>query len=419
MRPDADEKRHKKLIVIGNGMAGIRVLEELLVRAPDAYDITVFGAEPRVNYNRLMLSAVLAGEKSFDDIVLNDADWYKNNNIPLHTGDPVLSIDRDNRLVTSTMGETLCYDRLLLATGSEPVMIPLPGHKLNGVIGFRDLDDVDRMLAESKTGGAAVVIGGGLLGLEAANGLAKRGMDVTVLHLAGHVMERQLDPPAARLLEKELQGRNIKILTQADTAEILGANRVEGVRLKDGTEIAAKLVVMAAGIRPSTVLAARAGLEVQRGILVDDFMTTSDPAIFALGECVQHRGVCYGLAAPIWDMAKTCADRLAGLEGGAYEGSLCAAKLKVTGVDLYSAGDFQGGDGTEDLVFRDPARGIYKRLVVAGSKLIGAVMYGETSDGPWYFDMIKRGEDICEIRDTLIFGQNVSAGPQILASGNP
>lgn len=406
-----------RLVVIGNGMAGIRAVEDLLDRAPGLYDITVFGAEPRVNYNRIMLSPLLSGEKSFAEIVLNDRDWYDANGITLHAGDPVVRIDRLRRQVVAQSGLAVPYDRLIVATGSSPIVIPIPGATLPGVVTFRDVDDVDAMLSASAKGGSAVVIGGGLLGLEAAVGLKARGMDVTVLHLAGHVMERQLDASAGHLLAEELRRRGLTVLTGADSAAILGDDRVTGVRLRDGTDIPADIVVMAVGIRPDARLATDAGLDVERGVVVDDHMTTSDPAIFAVGECVQHRGQCYGLVQPLFEMAKVLGARLAGLDAAGYVGSVTSTKLKVTGVDVFSAGDFSGGPGTEDIVFRDAGRGVYKRVVLQDGRVKGAVLYGDTADGAWYFQLLKAGEDVSDRRDTLLFGQAFAAAGA--GTGNP
>ena len=400
----------ERLVVIGNGMAGCRAVEEILARDPGRFAITIFGAEPRVNYNRIMLSPVLAGEKAFEDIVINDAAWYHDNGIELVCGDPVAQIDRERATVITRSGRAEPYDRLLIATGSDPFIIPVPGHDLAGVVTFRDLDDVDRMLAAAERGGHAVVIGGGLLGLEAAHGLALRGMDVTVVHLMPTLMERQLDEAAGYLLKSELERRGQTIVTGGDTAEIVGAGgHVSAVRLKDGREFAADIVVMAVGIRPATGLAKAAGLEVERGILVDDHMVTSDPAIMAVGECVQHRGACYGLVAPLWDMCRALADAATGEPSG-YQGSVTSTKLKVSGIDLFSAGDFSGGEGCEDIVMRDAARGVYKRVIVRDSQLVGAVLYGDTADGSWYFDLLKKGEDISSIREALIFGQAFASG---------
>jgi nitrite reductase (NADH) large subunit len=407
LKPEGDTRDH--LVVIGNGMAGCRAVEELLARDPARYRVTIFGAEPRVNYNRIMLSPVLAGEKSFDDIVINDADWYAANGIALVTGDPVIAIDRAAKTVTTRGGTTESYDRLLIATGSDPFIIPVPGKDLSGVIAFRDMDDVDTMLAAADAGGDAVVIGGGLLGLEAAHGLSLRGMKVTVIHLMPTLMERQLDEAAGWLLKQALEGRGQTILTGADTAEIVGDGKVEGVKLKDGTLIPASLVVMAVGIRPSVALARDAGLAVGRGIQVDDHMVTSDPHVLAVGECVEHDGQVYGLVAPLWDMCRSLADGLVEQPTG-YRGSVTSTKLKVSGIDVFSAGDFSGGDGCEDIVLRDASRGVYKRVIVRDDRIVGAVLYGDTADGSWYFDLLKKQEDVSDLRDLLIFGQAFASG---------
>jgi nitrite reductase (NADH) large subunit len=407
LKPEADTREH--LVVIGNGMAGCRAVEELIARDAGRYRVTIFGAEPRVNYNRIMLSPVLAGEKSFDDIVINDADWYAANGIALVAGDPVAAIDRAAKTVTTRGGTTESYDRLLIATGSDPFIIPVPGKDLPGVIAFRDMDDVSAMLAAADAGGDAVVIGGGLLGLEAAHGLSLRGMKVTVIHLMPTLMERQLDEAAGWLLKQALEGRGQTILTGADTAEIVGDGKVEGVKLKDGTLIPARLVVMAVGIRPSVALARGAGLAVGRGIQVDDHMVTSDPAVLAVGECVEHDGQVYGLVAPLWDMCRSLADGLVEKPTG-YRGSVTSTKLKVSGIDVFSAGDFSGGDGCEDIVLRDASRGIYKRVIVKDDRIVGAVLYGDTADGNWYFDLLKKKEDVSGLRDLLIFGQAFAAG---------
>jgi nitrite reductase (NADH) large subunit len=397
------------LIVIGNGMAGCRAVEEILARDADKYRITIFGAEPRVNYNRIMLSPLLAGEKSFEDIIINGHDWYDDHGIELVAGDPVSAIDRVAKTVTAKSGRIESYDKLLLATGSDPFIIPVPGKDLPGVITFRDMDDVGHMLEAANRGGDAVVIGGGLLGLEAAHGLSLRGMKVTVIHLMQTLMERQLDEAAGWLLKDALEKRGQTILTQADTAEIYGDGKVEGVRLKDGREIPASIVVMAVGIRPNLSLAKEAGIATGRGIHVDDDMVTSDPDILAVGECIEHDGQVYGLVAPIWDMCRSLADGLVA-ECNGYRGSVTSTKLKVSGIDVFSAGDFAGGEGCEDIVLRDATRGVYKRVIVKEDKIIGAVLYGDTADGNWYFDLLKKEEDISEIRDALIFGQAFASG---------
>jgi nitrite reductase (NADH) large subunit len=393
------------LVVIGNGMAGMRTVEELLTLDPGMYGITVFGAEPHGNYNRILLSPVLAGEKTVDDIMLHTREWYAANGITLHAGDPVVRIDRRRRIVHAASGLAVPYDRLLIATGSTPFIVPVPGHDLPGVIGFRDLHDVDAMLAAARKGGRAVVIGGGLLGLEAANGLLRQGMEVTVVHVTASLMNQQLDAPAAELLRASLERRGLRILLSRQTAAIEGEGRVRAVRFGDGESIPADLVVMAAGVRPNVALAREAGLHVERAIVVDDTLQTYDPRVYAVGECVQHRRATFGLVAPIWDQARVCAAHLAGRGHRRYVQQATATKLKVTGVDLYSAGDIVGSEGSEDLVLRDRRGGVYKRLVVGGRRLLGVVLYGDVADGPWYFELIQNRTDIAAIRHHLLFGQ--------------
>ena len=396
----------EKLILIGNGMAGVRTLEELLKLAPEQYDITVFGGEPYGNYNRILLSPVLAGEKTIDEIMLNDEQWYADNGITLHKGKWVESVDRARRIVRAGDGTEAAYDRLIIATGSTPFMIPIPGNELDGVIAFRDIRDVDTMLeVAAKQHGKAVVIGGGLLGLEAANGLLKQGMDVTVVHLMDCLMERQLDKPAAALLKASLEQKGLKFLMQAQTEAILGKDRVEAVRFRDGLEVAADLVVMAVGIRANYALAEKIGLHCERGVVVNDTMQTFDPRVYAVGECVQHRGQTYGLVAPLFEQAKVCANHLAHIGIARYEGSVTSTKLKVTGIDLFSAGDFVGDDTTEDLVLQDPGRGVYKKVVLKDNRIKGAVMYGDTIDGTWYFELMRDNTDVSGFRDNLLFGQ--------------
>ncbi|MGE0855102.1 MAG: nitrite reductase large subunit NirB, partial [Hyphomicrobiaceae bacterium] len=408
--------RRERLVVIGNGMAPGRCLERLFETAPDAYDVTIFNAEPRVNYDRIMLSPVLSGEKSFEEIVIHGDGWYVDHNVTLYKGHKIVAIDRDAKTVTSEHGETVPYDKLIIATGSLPIVIPVPGHDLAGVITYRDLDDVNAMLIAAKSGGRAVVIGGGLLGLEAAAGLKAQGMEVTILHLMPTLMERQLDPAAGYLLKTAVEARGIDILTKANTHAILGTNpdfgpsRVRAVRLDDGTEIACDLVVMAVGIRPNAGIAKAAGLRVNRGIVVSEGMATSDPDIFALGECAETSGQVFGLVAPLYEMANVLAAQLTGKNDAAFHPAATATKLKVTGINLFSAGDFSDGPGREEIVLRDASRSVYKRLVIEDNKLVGVVMYGETSDGAWFFDLIKRGTDITELRETLIFGQDYAGG---------
>lgn len=395
----------KKLVVIGAGMASGRVLEEVFERAPGQFDVTLINAEPRGNYNRIMLSPVLSGEKTFEEIVTHDAEWYEANGVTCRFGERVGAIDREEKTVTTDAGTTIPYDTLVMGMGSEPFVIPVPGHDLPGVCTYRDLNDVEVMLESSKRGGHAVIIGGGLLGLEAAAGLKAQGKEVTVLHLMPTLMERQLDQAAGHLLQRAIEEKGIAVHTRANTHSIRGKGHVEAVLLDDGTEIPCDLVVMAVGIRPAAALGKVAGLEVGRGIVVGDDMLTSDPAIFAVGECVEHRGQCYGLVAPLYEMAKVAASTIIG-ESAGYEGSVTSTKLKVTGVDLFSAGDFAEGDDREEIVFRDATAGVYKRLILRDDRIIGAVMYGDTKDGAYFFDLLKRGADISADRDTLIFGQS-------------
>ncbi|HET9646154.1 MAG TPA: nitrite reductase large subunit NirB, partial [Burkholderiaceae bacterium] len=398
-----------KLVMVGNGMAGVRTLEELLKLAPDLYDLTVFGAEPHPNYNRILLSPVLAGEQTLDEIVLNPLSWYDEHGITLHLGKKVVDIDRRRRIVRAEDGSEAEYDRLLLATGSNPFILPVPGKDLDGVIAYRDIADTNAMIEAAGKFKHAVVIGGGLLGLEAANGLMLRGMQVTVVHIMPWLMERQLDDNAGKLLQKSLQERGLKFMIGAQTQALIGGSdgRVMAVQFKDGTEIPADLVVMAAGIRPNTELAEKIGLHCNRGVVVSDTMQTiTDPRIYAVGECASHRGVAYGLVAPLFEQGKVCATHLAQFGIGRYTGSQVSTKLKVTGIDLFSAGDFMGGDDCEEIVMSDPCAGVYKKLVIKDDKLVGACLYGDTVDGSWYFKLLREGRSVAQIRDRLMFGES-------------
>ncbi len=402
-----------KLVMVGNGMAGVRTLEELLKIAPDLYDITVFGAEPHPNYNRILLSPVLAGEQTIDEIILNDWQWYADNHITLHTGFTVTDVDRVRRVVTATSKDgdviTAEYDRLIMATGSNPFILPVPGKDLQGVLAYRDIADTQAMIDAAATYKHAVVIGGGLLGLEAANGLMKRGMTVSVVHVMPSLMERQLDDVAGKMLQKSLEDRGMRFLMGAQTQELVGnaEGRVSAVKFKDGTEVPADLVVMAVGIRPNTALAEKMRLHVNRGIVVSDTLqTTTDARIYAVGECAAHRGIAYGLVAPLFEQGKVLANHLAEFGIGRYQGSLTSTKLKVTGIDLFSAGDFQGGDNTEEIVMSDPFGGVYKKLVIKDDKLVGACLYGDTVDGSWYFKLLRDGRSVTDIRDKLMFGES-------------
>lgn len=400
----------EKLVIIGNGMAPGRMLEHLFESAPGRYAVTIFNAEPRVNYDRIMLSPVLSGEKSYEQIIIHGDGWYVDHGVMLYKGHRIVAIDRAAKTVTSEHGEVAAYDRLVIATGSNPVIIPVPGHDLPGVLTYRDLDDVQAMLLAAQSRDRAVVIGGGLLGLEAAAGLNERGMEVTVLHLMPTLMERQLDTAAGYLLQKELEGRGIRVITRADTRAIVGNGRVEGVELADGTLIPASLVVMAVGIRPNAALAGEAGLAVNRGIVVDEGMATSDPAILALGECAEVDGRVYGLVAPLYEMARVAAARLAGDATARFVHADTPTRLKVTGIDLYSLGDFADGADRQEIVLRDAAAGIYKRLVIRDDRIIGTVLYGDTADGAWFNELKKKQVDIAAMRDTLIFGQAYQGG---------
>jgi nitrite reductase (NADH) large subunit len=414
MQATDQEPRVKKLklVMVGNGMAGVRTLEELLNIAPDLYEITVFGAEPHPNYNRILLSPVLAGEQTLDEIVLNPLAWYEAQGITLHLGKPVTAIDRVRRRVVAADGTTAHYDRLLIATGSTPFVLPVPGKELDGVIAYRDIADTQAMIDAASRYRHAVVIGGGLLGLEAANGLMQRGMQVTVVHLVSTLMERQLDTVAGDLLRQSLVERGLQFMLGAQTQALLGdaSGRVRAVQLKDRdgqlVEVPADLVVMAAGIRPNTALAESAGLLCQRGIVVTDTMqTVTDPRIYSVGECAAHRGIAYGLVAPLFEQGQVCATHLAQFGIGRYQGSAVSTKLKVTGIDLFSAGNFSGGPGTEEIVMSDPIAGVYKKLVIQDDRLVGACLYGDTVDGSWYLKLLREGRKIGDIRDQLMFGE--------------
>jgi nitrite reductase (NADH) large subunit len=408
--------KKQKLVMVGNGMAGVRTLEELLKVAPELYDITVFGAEPHPNYNRILLSPVLAGEQTLDEIVLNSWEWYSDNHITLHAGKKVVSVDRVKRVVRAEDGTEESYDRLLICTGSNPFILPVPGKDLKGVIAYRDIADTNEMIAAATRYKNAVVIGGGLLGLEAANGLMLRGMQVTVVHVMPTLMERQLDSVAGKLLQKSLEARGLNFLMGAQTQELTGnaEGRVASIKFKDGSELATDLVVMAVGIRPNTTLAESMNLHCNKGIVVTDTLqTVTDARIYSVGECAAHRGIAYGLVAPLFEQAKVAANHLAMFGIGRYTGSLTSTKLKVTGIDLFSAGDFMGASsgrpedaGTEEIILSDPFGGVYKKLVIKDDKLIGACLYGDTVDGSYYFKLLRDGRSVADIRDKLMFGES-------------
>ncbi|MDP9082348.1 MAG: nitrite reductase small subunit NirD [Pseudomonadota bacterium] len=401
--------KKRRLVVVGNGMAGMRTVEELLQIAPDLYEIEIFGAEPHGNYNRILLSPVLSGEKRIEEIMLHPLGWYAEKGVKLHVGDPVIEIDRIRRRVKSKQGAEVAYDRLLIATGSNPIVLPIPGNTLAGVVTFRDLHDVNTMLQAAREHKRAIVVGGGLLGLEAANGLSLQGMDVTVVHLCANLMERQLDAAAAHLLQRSLEKRGIKFKLSAQTVQILGESQVTGVRFDDGAVVPADLLVMAVGIRPNIGLAKAAGVRCERGVLVDDTLLTFDPSIYAVGECVQHRNTTYGLVAPLWEQARVCAAHLAELGVARYRGTLTATNLKVTGIKVFSAGNLQHSAGSESLVFNDAKRGIYKHLLIENDQMRGAVLYGDTTDGPWYAELMREGRSIGPLRDQLLFGEHFAS----------
>ena len=399
----------QRLVVIGNGMAGMRTVEELLSAAPEKYDITVFGAEPYGNYNRIMLSSVLCGEKTIEDIVINDRQWYADNGICLYAGKDksVVRIDRVNRKVYAQDGTSAAYDRLLIATGSKPVVLAIPGSDLEGVISFRDIFDVNRMLTYSRSHNKAVVLGGGLLGLEAANGLVLRGMDVTVIHSNEVLLNKQMDRQAGEMLQKELEQRGLKFKMAAKTQQLIGDENghIKAVRFEDGSELECDLFIMAIGVRPNMALAQDAGVYCERGIVVNDTLQSYDPSIYAVGECIQHRGDTFGLVAPLFEQAKVCANHLSDHGVAEYSTLPTATKLKVTGINLFSVGDFIGDKNCESILFTDPALGIYKKLVIKANKLIGAVLYGDTVDGNWYQELLEKEEPVSAIRDVLIFGK--------------
>lgn len=405
-------KPKQRLVVIGNGMAGMRTIEELLSASPEQYDITVFGAEPYGNYNRIMLSAVLAGDKTVEDIVINPREWYVENKIKLHAGEKkaVARIERGFKKVIAVDGTTASYDRLLIATGSKAIFPKVEGNDLDGVISFRDIVDVNKMLDYSRKYKKAIVLGGGLLGLEAANGLALRGMDVTVIHRNEVLLNRQLDKTAAKLLQSELEQRGITFKMATKLQKLIGNEdkHIIAAQFHDGSELACDLLIAAIGIEPNIAIAKEAGLYCERGIVVNDTLQSYDPSIYAVGECIQHRGGTFGLVAPLFEQAKVCANHLSSHGVAEYITLPTATKLKVTGIQLFSVGDFMGDAESENITFSDPALGIYKKLVLKANQLIGAVLYGDTVDGSWYQELLEKKASVFEMRDKLIFGKAYS-----------
>ncbi|WP_446810994.1 NAD(P)/FAD-dependent oxidoreductase [Methylomonas sp. 2BW1-5-20] len=397
-----------KLVVIGNGMAGMRTVDELIQTAPERYDITVFGAEPHGNYNRIMLTPVLFGAKSLADIMIHDFDWYKKHQITLHCGPDkaVVDIDRQRRCVIAHDGTRAEYDKLLIATGSLPLILDIPGRNVEGVLGFRDIADVETMIEKAASKRHAVILGGGLLGLEAANGLLQRGMQVSVINRAGHLLNRQLDRKAAVFLQRQLADKGIRFHLGTTIERIHSQdNHISTVELSDGSVLPADMLIMSTGIKPNISLAKRIGLACQHGIVVDDGMRTSDPAIFSVGECVQHRGELFGLVAPVYEQAKVCAQQLSGRADSQFKTLSSATMLKVTGIDLFSVGDFEGGGECQILQLIDHELGVYKKIVLRGDIVVGVILYGDTSDSAWYLNLVKDKTSIAAIRDRLMFGQ--------------
>jgi nitrite reductase (NADH) large subunit len=392
------------LVIIGNGMAAARLCEELAHRALGRYAIAVIGAEPRLAYNRVLLSAVLAGDMPASETFLKPATWWRDRGVTLRYGEPATAVDVTARTVTVTDGKALAFSKLVFATGSRAIRLPVAGAELPGVLTFRDMADVAAISQTACRGARVVVIGGGLLGIEAAYGVAKAGGKVTLVHLMDRLMERQLDARAAAMLKRAVEAKGIDVVLQAATGRFVGDKRVEAVEFKDGRTVTADLVVVAVGIKPNAEIGAAAGLAVNRGIIVDDHLSTNAADVFAIGECAEHRGVCYGLVEPANEQAQVLAARLAGREVR-YGGSINATNLKVSGVHVFSAGDFLGAPGTESIVLADAGLGTYRKLVVAEGRLAGAVLYGDTSDALWYLELIRAGTAIATFRDDLIFGR--------------
>ncbi|MFD2614787.1 nitrite reductase large subunit NirB [Paenibacillus gansuensis] len=401
----------KQLVLIGNGMAGVRAVEHLLKLAPDKYEITIFGSEPHPNYNRIMLSSVLAGGADMKEIVINDWNWYQENGIRLFTGETVTQIDTTGRTVRSDKGTEVPYDKLILATGSNPFILPLPGADKEGVIAFRDMKDCETMISASQKYKKAAVIGGGLLGIEAARGLLHLGMEVSVIHVQNYLMERQLDEPASKLLQKELEAQGMKFLLNKHTTSITGRKRVKSLAFTDGTELEADLVVMAVGIRPNVQLAKISGIEVNRGIVVNDYLETSIPDVYAVGECAEHRGIAYGLVAPLYEQGDVLAKQLAGIGTEGYQGSVTSTKLKVSGVNVFSAGDFHDSPEAKSLRLQDDVEGIYKKIVIKEGKLVGAVLFGDTSAGASLFSMMRKGESVEGREKEVLLGFTPGGAP--------
>ena len=400
----------EKLVVIGNGMSGLRTIEDLLELTKEKYDITVYGEEPYVNYNRIMLSYILSGEKSFEDTIINHTSWYEENGITLNKGDKIISIDKVNKTIKSQSGKVESYDKLLIATGSLPFIPKTTGSDLKNVIAFRNKADVDTILETINKEKTAVVVGGGLLGLEAAYGIAMHGIKTILVHRSGSILSQQLDSTGGKLLQKNLEKYGIEFKLSTTISEIFGSSEVERVEFNDGTSVESNLVIFATGIIPNTALAKEADLTVNKGIVVDDFLKTSDESIFAIGECVEHAGNTYGLVAPLYEQAKVLAKKLANKQTDGYAGSTLSTRLKISGVDLFSAGDYLGDETTEELILLDEKVGIYKKLVIYDNKIIGMVLYGDTADASWYLKLLKEHTDISDLRTKILFGKSALSG---------
>ena len=400
----------EKLVVIGNGMSGLRTIEDLLEINKDKYEITIYGEEPHVNYNRIMLSYILSQEKTFEETIINHLSWYEENSITLNKGDKVVSIDKNSKTITSQSGKVESYDKLLIATGSNAFIPKTTGSNLGNVIAFRTKADVDAIISTISKDKTAVVVGGGLLGLEAAYGIAMHGIKTILVHRSGSILSQQLDTTGGKLLQKNLEKYGIEFKLNTTISEITGTSKVENVQFSDGTTVESNLVIFATGIVPNTALAVEANLETKKGIIVDDFLKTSDDSIFAIGECVEHNGNTYGLVAPLYEQAKVLAKNLAGVKTEPYEGSTLSTRLKISGVDLFSAGDYLGDETTEDLILLDEKVGIYKKLVIYDNKIIGMVLYGDTADASWYLKLLKEHTDISDLRNKILFGKSALSG---------
>ena len=406
----------KQLVMIGNGMAGVRAIEEILKLNKEEFEMTIFGKEPYPNYNRIQLSHVLQGDTTVEEIIMNDWDWYKENHIQLFTNESIVKINPENKTVESSNGRITAYDKLIIATGSSPFILPVKGAEKQGVTGFRDIHDCEIMIKTAESYKKAVVIGGGLLGLEAARGLIDLGMTVDVVHLMPHLMERQLDPTASQMLQRELESQGMNFLMEKQTEEILGEDRVTGIRFTDGSETAADLVVMAVGIKPNIEVAAACGLEVNRGIVVNDYIETSIPDIYAVGECAEHREVTYGLVAPLYEQAKVLAETIVGKRESTYEGSITGTQLKVSGVDLYSAGEIMDDPSVKAIKVHNEFDGIYKKILVRDNKIAGIVLYGNTKDSSKLFRMMMGKEEITDLTDISLLQKAGEEGAEDIGS---